>query len=217
MLQSIGTTPADGASVRAHLTATVSSSSARQGDTVTAVLSLPLFADKHLVFPEGSRLTGSVVQVRPARLMSRNGQLRIIFHEIVPPDGIEQAIQSSLEGAESGKGQNIKIDSEGGAEAQTSKTRYLQTAVAVGLAAASSGDDLLNGAAGGAGGFRLVGIALGMGVRSQPFSMAMGAFGASRSIYSHFIARGRDVVFPKNSTMQIGIGRRPGAGPDATK
>jgi hypothetical protein len=56
-----------------------------------------------------------------------------------------------------------------------------------------------------------------MGVRSQPFSMAMGAFGASRSIYVHFIARGRDVVFPKNTTMQIGIGPRPAVGPAVTK
>jgi hypothetical protein len=39
--------------------------------------------------------------------------------------------------------------------------------------------------------------------------MAMGAFGASRSIYVHFIARGRDVVFPKNTAMEIGIGPRP--------
>ncbi len=215
VLESIGTTPPDGTSVRARLTATVSSSTARRGDAVTAVLSQPLFADTRLVFPEGSRLTGSVVQARPARFMSRNGQLRIVFHEIVPPDGIERAIQSTVEGAQSGKDQNVKIDSEGGAEAQTPKTRYLQTAVALGLAAASSGDDLVNGAAGGAGGFRLVGIALGMGVRSQPFSMAMGAFGASRSIYVHFIARGRDVVFPKNTTMQIGIGPRPA--PDGMK
>jgi hypothetical protein len=39
--------------------------------------------------------------------------------------------------------------------------------------------------------------------------MAMGALGASRSIYIHFLARGRDVVFPKNTAMQIGIGPRP--------
>jgi hypothetical protein len=28
------------------------------------------------------------------------------------------------------------------------------------------------------------------------------------SVYSHFIARGRDVVFPKNTSMEIGIGTR---------
>jgi hypothetical protein len=33
--------------------------------------------------------------------------------------------------------------------------------------------------------------------------------GASRSIYVHFIARGRDVVLPKNTSMEIEIGSRP--------
>jgi hypothetical protein len=36
----------------------------------------------------------------------------------------------------------------------------------------------------------------------------MGALGAGRSVYVHFIARGREVVFPKNTAMQIGIGTR---------
>jgi hypothetical protein len=35
-----------------------------------------------------------------------------------------------------------------------------------------------------------------------------GAYGASRSVYSHFIARGQNVVFPQNTLMEIGIGSR---------
>jgi hypothetical protein len=38
--------------------------------------------------------------------------------------------------------------------------------------------------------------------------MAMGAYGASMSVYSHFIARGRDLVFPENTTMEISIATR---------
>jgi hypothetical protein len=41
--------------------------------------------------------------------------------------------------------------------------------------------------------------------------MAMGAYGASMSVYSHFIARGRDLVFPKNTAMEVSIGMRPSA------
>ena len=208
MAKSIGAPPPEGSSVRARLSMPLSSATARKGDEVDATLSQPLFDDKLLIFPQGSRLKGSVVQVQPARHMSRNGQLRVVFREIVPPDGIEQKIQASLEGAQSSKGQDLKFDSERGAEARTPKTRYLQTAIAIGLAAASSGDDVINQGEGGAGGFRVVGLVLGLAVRSQPLGMAMGAFGASRSIYVHFIARGRDVVFPKNTAMQIGIGPR---------
>ncbi len=37
--------------------------------------------------------------------------------------------------------------------------------------------------------------------------MAMGAFGASRSVYMHFFARGHDTAFPKHTAMQIGFGK----------
>lgn len=210
MAKSIGAVPPDGSSVRARLSMPLSSATARKGDEVLAVLSQPLFDGEMLIFPQGSRLKGTVVQVRAARRLKREGQLRVVFQEIAPPDGVEQKIQASLEAVESGKAQDLKLDSEGGAEVQTPKTRYLQTGIALGLAAASSGDDGINQAEGGAGGFRVVGLVLGAAVRSQPLGMAMGAFGASRSIYVHFIARGRDVVFPKNTAMVIGIGGRPG-------
>jgi len=208
MAKSIGSPPPAGSSVRTRLVTPLSSATATKGEEVEAVLSQPLFDGGHLILPQGSRMKGSVVQVQPARNMSRNGQLRVVFHELVPPDGLEQKIEASLEGVQSGKGQDLKLDSEGGAEAQTPKIRYLQTAIAVGLAAASSGDDGFNRVEGGAGGFKLVGIALGAAVHSQPLGMAMGAVGASRSIYVHFLARGRDVVFPKNTAMEIGIGVR---------
>jgi hypothetical protein len=213
MAKSIGAVPPTGSSVRARLSMSVSSATAKKGDEIEATLSQPLFDGNLLIFPQGSLLKGSVAQVQPARHMTRNGQLRVTFLEIVPPDGIEQKIQASLEGVQSGKAQDLKLDSEGGAEAQTPKTRYLQTAIAVGLAAASSGDDILNQAEGGAGGFRVVGIVIGATIRSQPLGMAMGALGASRSIYIHFLARGRDVVFPKNTAMQIGISPRPSPPP----
>jgi len=49
---------------------------------------------------------------------------------------------------------------------------------------------------------------LGAAIKSQTFGMAMGAYGASRSVYSHFIARGQEVIFPRNTSMEIGIGKR---------
>jgi hypothetical protein len=210
MAKSIGAVPPDGSSVRARLSMPLSSATARKGDEVEAMLSQPLFDGKFLIFPQGSRLKGTVVQVQAARRLKHGGQLRVVFQEIVPPEGIEQKVQANLEGVGSGKDQDLKLDSEGGAEVQTPKKRYLQTGIALGLAVASTGDDGINQGEGGAGGFRVVGMVLGLVVRSQPLGMAMGALGASRSVYVHFIARGRDVVFPKNTTMVIGIGSRPG-------
>jgi hypothetical protein len=225
----LNTPPPPGSSVHVRLTTALSSATAQKGDEVEAVLSRPLLEGNRLVLPQGSRLKGSVLQVRPARRLSRNGQLRIVFRELVLPDGIEQKVEASLEGIQSGKGQDMKLDSEGGAEANSPKTRYLATGIAVALAFASShsdsdardgdvGGNTNSRLAGGAGGFKLVGMAMGAFVHSQPLGMAMGAYGASVSVYSHFIARGRDLIFPKNTAMEVAIGTRASVpSPDSLK
>jgi hypothetical protein len=198
----------DGSVVEARLLTPLNSATAHWGDPVTAMVTKPLFDGPRLIVPEGSLLKGSVLQVRAARRMSRNGRLRPVFHELTLPDGIQQKVEASLAGVQAGKMQGLELDAEGGAQATTPKSRYLDTAVAVTLAAASQGDDLLNQGEGGAGGFRLVGFAVGIATRSQPLGMAMGAFGASRSIYSHFFAPGRNVVLPKYTAMDITVGAR---------
>ncbi|MGH9737135.1 MAG: hypothetical protein ACRD4X_00900 [Candidatus Acidiferrales bacterium] len=208
---------AQGSVVEARLLTPLNSATARWGDPVAAIVIKPLFDGKRLAVPEGSLLKGSVLQVRPARRMARNGQLRPVFHQLTLPDGIEQKVEASLAGVQTGKTQGLKLDAEGGAQATTPKWRYLDTAIALTLAAASHGDDLLNQGEGGAGGFRLVGFAVGVAARSQPLGMAMGAFGASRSVYTHFFAAGRNVVLPKYTAMDITIDTRAPAKPLADR
>lgn len=217
MASSIGGSLPEGSVVHARLVTPLSSATSRPGQEVEAVLSQPLMDGDRLILPQGSRLKGTVKQAQPARRMKKNGQLRIAFSELVPPDGIAQKVVTTLEGVQAGKDANVKLDSEGGAEATTSKSRYLGTAVSLGLAmvAARGGHDRdgdgNNGApAGGLGGFKLVGMVMGVAVRSRAFGTTMGAYGAAVSVYSHFMARGREVEFPKNTAMQIGIGTRVG-------
>jgi len=57
---------------------------------VEAIVSEPLVIANRLYLPEGNRLKGTVLQVKPARRFGRNGQLRIAFHEVVLPRGIQQ-------------------------------------------------------------------------------------------------------------------------------
>ncbi len=221
MASTIGSAPPIGSIVHARLVTPLSSATTKKGDAVTAELTQPLFDGANLILPQGSQLKGDVLQVRPARHLAKNGQLRIAFHELVPPDGIERKIQATLEGVQTAKNGNVKLDAEGGAEATSSKSRYLETAIALSLAAvAGRGDsDALGGnaagntgnrVAGGAGGFKLVGIVLGLTVRSHALGAVMGAYGAGTSIYQHFIARGHEVVFPQNTAMEVGIaGRAP--------
>jgi hypothetical protein len=213
LASSLSSPPPDGSFVRARLMTPLSSARSQIDDQVEAMLTRPLFDGDRLILPQGAILRGSVVQVEPARHMSRNGQLRFVFHDLVLPNGLDQKVSTVLAGVQAGKTENLKLDSEGGARAISPKSRYLQTGIALGLAAVSAagdGDaDVLNKSAGGANGFKLVGIAVGIAARSNPLGIAMGALGASRSVYIHFIARGRDVVFPENTAMQIGIGIRP--------
>jgi hypothetical protein len=62
--------------------------------------------------------------------------------------------------------------------------------------------------AGGVSGFKVVGLVLGLTVHSRALGYTMGAYGAGMSVYSGFLARGHEVVFPKNTAMEIGIGQR---------
>jgi hypothetical protein len=217
MAASIGSSIPQGSLIHALLVTPLNSATTKKGAKVEAVLSQPLFNGHHLILPAGSRIKGVVLQARPAARLHHNGQLRIAFRKIVPPDGVTQKVVASLESVQAGKDDHVKLDSEGGAEAYTPKTRYLSTGVSLALAttamlehndADDAGRSQPGFGGGGADGFKLVGMVVGFAIKSQSFPMAMAAYGAGRSVYVNFIARGQDVVFPRNTLMEIGIGSR---------
>jgi hypothetical protein len=65
------------------------------------------------LLPQGTRLNGSVLQVRPARHLKHNGELRISFHELVLPSGSVR-VDTTLEGIQTGEADNASLDPEGG-------------------------------------------------------------------------------------------------------
>jgi hypothetical protein len=220
-LSSIGDPPPSGSVVHALLTTPLSSATAKKGEAVEAVISQPLVVSSQLFLPQGSHIRGTVLQVRRARRLNRNGQLRVVFHQVVPPDGIEQKVEASLEGVEVAKGEHLSLDAEGGAQVTTPRTRYLTTAIAVALAASSvspdhdarfhggdGGGDPGAGAADGASGFGFLGTIVGALAHSRVAASGFGVYGAAMSVYAHFLARGRDVVYPKDMSMVIGLGTR---------
>jgi hypothetical protein len=231
MVASIGTAPPEGSVVHARLVTPLTSATAEPGDPVEAVLWQPLFDGDRLIYPAGSRLTGTVLQARPAHKPHQNGQLRFVFHQFAPVDGPELKVNAILIGVEAAKADHVELDAEGGAEVTSPPTRYLSTGLTIALAAASAGSDgdahdigagnaggnASNRMAGGVGGFKLVGLALGAFVHSQPLGLAMGALGAGRSIYVNFVRRGQDLVFPKNTAMEISVGIRPEHAPAEQK
>ena len=219
-LMQIGTPPPSGSVVHARLVTPLSSATSKKGDKVEALITQPLVVSDHLILPEGSIIRGSVMQSQPARRLGRNGQLRILFHDVAPPNGLAQKVETSLEGVAVSKGEHLKLDSEGGAQVTTPKTRYLTTGIQVALAAGSAmpdndaraggGGDLGGSAVNGASGFRLVGTIVGLAARSRIVAAGFGSYGAATGIYYRFLRRGRDVVYPKDMAMVIGLGTRDG-------
>lgn len=224
----VGSAPAAGSIIHALLKTPLSSASAQKGAAVEAVMTEPLITDSQLILPEGTLLKGSVLQAQRARRLHRNGQLRIVFHEIVPPKSAEQHVEASLEGVEVKDDQHLSLDSEGGAQTTSPKTRYLTTGISIALAASSLAPDADAGSGGGlsvgetgkgalngASGFRVIGFITAALVHSRALATSFGVYGAGMSVYDHFLSRGLDVVYPKDTAMAIGFGSRVTGAPKA--
>ena len=159
----LGSQPASGSVVHARLLTMLDSGASAQGQKVDAVLDQPLFSAEHkLIFPEGTRVEGSVVMVKRAGWFHHAGRLRFNFQSLELPEGSgllasapapasapdprvveEKKLQIRTEGtlaaAESDKA-SVKVDSEGGVKATESRTRFIGTAVAL-LVARAAGDN----------------------------------------------------------------------------
>jgi len=226
-LAAVGTEPPPASLLRARLVIEVSSATAHRGNPVVAALTEPLYSPDHrLILPADTRLIGEVLEAKPARKLHHNGELRVIFEHIETPDGMLQPMQGSLEGAEVERSANMKLDEEGGAHTTDGKTRYVSTGLAILMAAAASRPDAEHGgvdqagdpavrAGAGVSGFGVTGSLVSLAAKSPAVSAIFGVYGASASIYANFLSRGRDVVFPKDTPLEIGFApphATPGAG-----
>lgn len=220
-LTALGAQPPNATVVHARLVTALTSATAKPGDPVDAVITQPVIAGNQIFFPEGSHLKGTVLQARPARWLGHSGQLRITFHQIVPPNGIAEKLEASLQAVAVTNGERLALDSEGGAQVTQPKSRYFTTALSAVLSTTSaldrdaghrtpnaSGGDVGKGAANGAFGFRLVGTVLGAVSRSRVVSSGLGFYGTGFMVYSHFLARGNEVVYPRNMAMLVELATR---------
>jgi hypothetical protein len=205
--------------VCARLLTPVSSTTARRGTPVEAVVTRPVFAaDRTLLIPEGSRLHGDVVEVHPARRFHRNGRVFFVFRRIELKAGASQAIRGYVEGVEANFDAHLALDSEGAARVTSPKTRFIFPAVAAAVAGLSlhqdynshgiPDQDIGGRAESGAVGLGLIGTVLAQASRTLASSIAF--TGAGFSLYSTFIARGADVLLPVNTPVKIGFAPRGG-------
>ena len=191
--------------LRAYLQRTISSKSDKPGNTFQAVVAEPVFNPQHdLVVPEGSVLVGEITQARPARSLGREGKLRFRFKEIKLPSGFSQPVAGTLAGINSTRSASLKMDPEGGVQPQ-SQNRVLAPLVLTLLAGRAFDDDgsqLLNSAVA-SNGFGIVGRVVGMVASSRNVAGSIGLYGAAVSVYDLWLARGRDIVFAKNTRIEV--------------
>jgi hypothetical protein len=126
-----------------RLIGAVSSADATTNTKVEGVLSQPIFsADKKLLLPEGTRLTGLVRHAQPARWFHKGGQLRFTFDHVEPPPLtavsplLLQRMEAQLTGVEADP--RTRVDSEGNAKPTEPKSRLLGPVITLIVATHSS-------------------------------------------------------------------------------
>ena len=191
--------------VHALLTRGLTSASARPGDPVEALVVEPVFdKDKQLVVPEGATLVGKVGSAKAARSFGRNGKLRFTFQQVRFPAGFERSVQGALAGAATEKTQNLQLDAEGtiSPRNQSSAIAPLLLTMLAGRALDTDGNmTAQTGVA--SNGFGLVGRIVGVAAGDRNLAAGIGFYAAGLSFYENFLRSGRDVVFPKDTRVEI--------------
>jgi hypothetical protein len=192
-------------SVHALLENGLSSATARAGDSVQALVVEPVYdRDRHLVVPQGATLIGKVTAATAARSFGRNGKLRFTFQQVQFPEGSNRPVEGALAGAATEKLQNLSLDAEGTISPKNHASviaPLLLTALA-GRALDQDGNMTVdNGVA--SNGFGLVGRIVGITASNRNIAAGLGYYAASLSLYENFLRSGHDVVFPRDTRIEI--------------
>jgi len=146
---------AAGKKIRVRMNDTISSRTARVGDTFTVTVTEPVYSTTGaVVIPPGSELTGRLTAVRRAVKGGRPGELDATFTRVTLPNGYVRAMSGSLTELSS---ERATSDNEGTARGDTMKNRKV-----IFIGGGGVGGAVLGGAIGGPKG-ALIGGLIGAG------------------------------------------------------
>jgi len=188
-----------------HLLTPVNSGSSKAGTQVEAVVSQPYFqADHQLLYPAGTRITGTVQKVSYAGWMKRNGSIVFAFHSVQMPDGTTRDIHSTVGGIQAERSEGLDIGKEGEIKGTTSTfARLLAPASLVGpsrgLADMTTQKTAWSRSGEGRKGFGLLGA--GAAQASAGTAIGFGYFGAAKRLCNAFITKGSNVELPVNTPI----------------
>jgi hypothetical protein len=197
-------------SVNALLTGEVTSATAKPGDPVQALVIEPVWdKDRQLVVPQGSMLVGKVTTAKAARSLGRNGKLRFTFQQVRFPAGEgpsvpARPVEGALGGASPQGTQGLSLDAEGtiSPKSQSSVIAPLLLTMLAGRALDNDGNlTAQTGVA--SNGFGLVGRVVGIAAGNRNLAAGLGYYAAALSFYENFMRKGQDVIFPKDTRIEI--------------
>jgi hypothetical protein len=194
--------------LHARLVNDLDSAKSKPGETVTAIVTEPKFgANNQVEIPQGTILRGNVLQAEPANKWGHNGSLRFTFQKMEFPSGFQQRVTGVPNAVAGAAGANLQIDNEGGSKPQSNHGLLVPLSLGLLATSALTEDEASVGhAATSSNGFGLLGRVIAISTGSRVFGGTIGMMSAGRSFYSHYLARGKDVVFPHNTEIQVDLG-----------
>jgi hypothetical protein len=178
----------------------INSSVSTAGGRIEAVVSEPYYQGDHqLMYPAGTKISGTVQKASPTGWMKKNGSVVFAFRSISMPDGTTKAIQSTVGGIQAESSEGLEVGKEGEIKATTSPlARFLAPVSLIGPSRAVADNSLVKTAwsrsSEGRSGFGVLGA--GAAQASAGTAIGLGYFGAAKKLYSAFIAKGSDVELP---------------------
>jgi hypothetical protein len=190
-----------------HLLTPVSSSASTAGSQIEAVVSQPYYqADHQLLYPAGTRLTGTVQKASSAGWMKKNGSVVFSFRSVEMPDGTMRDLHSTVGGIQAERSQGLGVGKEGEIKATTSTlARVLAPVSLIGPSRAVADSTLQKTAWSRSGegrkGFGLLGA--GAAQASASTAIGFGYFGAAKRLCDAFITKGSNVELPVNTPIAL--------------
>jgi hypothetical protein len=192
-------------SVNALLTTGLSSATAKPGDPVEALVVQPVFdRDRQLVVPQGSVLMGKVTLARAARSLDRNGKLRFSFQQVRFPQGNNKPVEGALAGATTASRVGLTLDAEGTVSPRNQSSAIAPILLTMLAGRALDGDGSFTAQSSVASnGFGFVGRIVGIAAGNRSLAAGIGYYAAGLSTYENFLRPGRNVIFPKDTRIEI--------------
>jgi len=184
----------------------VSASKSKPGDVVEARLLEPVLIDSKVVVPAGSMFEGKVLKKTPPRWLSRAGSLYMTFTGLTLPQGTQLPVTASLAGAELDRRSHTRMDSEGQFHGEHPGKAWMAINLGVTAGLAKEADDT----------FQIIFEAIVS--TATDASTAGTARIISSCVSGIYMAtrKGRDVVLPRFTEMDISLDRAVSLNPSAS-